>query len=64
MTDPTFHDYDTEGFADELFYSNGSPRGGSEVLVSKIDHLPHDELHLRQQSIEKALLRMGITFTV
>ncbi|MEO2030729.1 MAG: circularly permuted type 2 ATP-grasp protein [Planctomycetaceae bacterium] len=64
MTDPTFHDYDTEGFADELFYSNGSPRGGSEVLVSKIDHLPHDELHLRQQSIEKALLRIGITFTV
>jgi len=64
MSDLTFHDYDTEGFADELFYEDGSPRHGSKVLVRNINSLPAEELLLRQQSINRSLLRMGITFTV
>jgi uncharacterized circularly permuted ATP-grasp superfamily protein len=64
MSDLTFHDYDTEGFVDELFYETGSPRHGSEVLVRRVNSLPAEELLHRQQAINRSLLRMGITFTV
>lgn len=59
-----FTDYDTEGFRDESFYDNGTPRDGSRLLVETINGLPPDELRLRQDSIDRALLKMGITFTV
>jgi len=64
MSDLTFHDYDTEGFVDELFYDDRTPRHGSEVLVRRINSLPAEELLHRQQAINRSLLRMGITFTV
>ena len=64
MSELTFADYDTEGFRDELFSKNGTPRPGSELLVNAINNLPPGELHLRQEAISRALLRMGITFTV
>lgn len=59
-----FDDYDTGGFFDELIRPNGKPRSGSEILVERISELPDEELRLRQDAIDKALLRMGITFTV
>lgn len=64
MSDFTFHDYSTEGFADELFYDDGTPRQGSSVLIDTINRLEPGELRHRQQAIENSLLRMGITFTV
>lgn len=64
MAELTFADYDTDGFFDEMFLPNGTPRQGAERLIERINDLPPGELRARQQSIESALLRMGITFTV
>jgi uncharacterized circularly permuted ATP-grasp superfamily protein len=64
MTDLTFQDYDTTGFFDEMFRPDGSPRQGAERLIERINSLQPGELRARQQAIESALLRMGITFTV
>lgn len=62
--DHTFHRYDRENFYDELFDESGAPRAGAHVLIQKINALPPGELKQRQSAIDRALLRMGITFTV
>ena len=59
-----FSHYDTEGFYDELFSKGNQPRPGSQLLIDTLNRLPPSELRLRQDTIDKALLRMGITFTV
>ncbi len=64
MAKLTFENYDTEGFHDELFTKNGTARQGADLIVEAINNLPAGELQLRQEAISKALLRMGITFTV
>ena len=64
MGDLSFQNYQTEDFPDELFSTDGQPRPGSQILVDQINSLPSSELRLRQDAIDKALLRMGITFTV
>ncbi len=61
---PTFESYETAGFYDELIDDRGQPRGGSELLIRKLESLaPGDLLH-RQPAAERTLLRMGITFAV
>ncbi len=65
MTQPhTFQNYTPESFYDELFDAEGKPRTGGQLLIEMINSLPPGELKLRQQAIDRALLRMGITFTV
>jgi uncharacterized circularly permuted ATP-grasp superfamily protein len=64
MSHLTFENYATDGFVDEMFRPDGSPRQGAERLIERINSLPPGELQSRQQAIESALLRMGITFTV
>ncbi len=59
-----FKDYQTDGFYDEMFDEQLRPRPGSEAVVERFNELPLEELHRRQQSAEKALLQMGITFSV
>ena len=59
-----FHNYDPEGFYDELFASSGTPRSGAALLVQRIDGLTDGELRRRQEAAELALLNMGITFNV
>ena len=59
-----FKDYDTEGFYDELFEADGTPRPGAELLIERINTLPEHELQNRQIAAEKALLNLGITFNV
>lgn len=59
-----FAGYATDQFYDELFYENGKPRSGSRLLIETLNSLPASEIRLRQDTIDKALLRMGITFTV
>src|SRR2546427_1016999 len=59
-----FTAYDTDGFFDEMFETDGRPRAGSALLVQRIHGLPQGELLQRQQAAEQALLRMGITFNV
>jgi len=59
-----FRGYDTAGFYDELMAEDGRPRTGAELLVQRIEQLPEGELLHRQQTAERALYRMGITFNV
>jgi uncharacterized circularly permuted ATP-grasp superfamily protein len=60
----SFFDYQTDGFYDELFDARGQPRAGARLLIEKINSLAAGELRQRQEEIERALLRMGITFAV
>ena len=59
-----FHAYDSEGFYDEMFEADGSPRLRSALLADRIRALTDGELSRRQQAAERALLNMGITFNV
>ena len=59
-----FDGYNTEGFYDEMFTSDGNPRSAVEMLVERIEGFPEGELTRRQIAAEHALLRMGITFNV
>ncbi len=59
-----FKDYQTDGFYDEMFDEQNHPRPGTEAVVDRFNDLPLEELKRRQQSAEKALLQMGITFSV
>ena len=59
-----FSPYDTNGFFDEMFEADGQPRAAARALVQFIEALPEGELLRRQQSAERALLNMGITFNV
>src|SRR5262245_14622917 len=59
-----FDRYDTGGFYDEMFLSEGSSRPGARLLHQKIEALSEGELQHRQQAAERALLHMGITFNV
>ena len=60
----TFDHYLVESFYDEMFDGAGAPRAAARPLVQFIDALPEGELLRRQQSAERALLNMGITFNV
>jgi len=60
----TFHAYQTDGYYDELIEGDGTPRPGSQLLVEMINSLAPGDLRRRQEEIERALMRMGITFTV
>lgn len=64
MTQISFEGYDPGPFYDELFTETGAPRNGAEFLINKINSLPPGELLERQKAIDRALFRMGITFTV
>ena len=59
-----FDGYNTDGFYDEMFVPDGSPRPAAQMLVERIGNFPEGELTRRQIAAEYALLRMGITFNV
>jgi len=59
-----FSTYQTEGFYDELFDVNGTPRPGAQLLVQKIETLARESLLTKQQAAEIMLMQMGITFAV
>lgn len=56
--------YETEDFFDEMFIGPGEAREGYDTLKNRIEHLGEKELRRRSHSAEKALISMGITFTV
>ena len=64
MTVLGFDGYKTEGFYDEMFDANGRVRPEAKLLVDLIQSLPEGELQARQTAIERAMLRLGVTFTV
>lgn len=59
-----FKNYQTENFFDEMFDEQGRPRPGAEAVHERFNALPLEELKRRQESAEKSLLQMGITFSV
>jgi uncharacterized circularly permuted ATP-grasp superfamily protein len=61
-----FSDYDPENgpFFDEMFEAPDRPRSGLEPLVSNINGFGSGVLAARQAAAERALLNMGITFTL
>src|SRR5580765_7930127 len=60
----TFEQYESSPFFDEMFEAGCEPRGAAKALVQQIEALADGELLRRQQSAERALLHMGITFSV
>ena len=59
-----FEHYQTGAFFDEMFEVGGEPRAAAKALVHLIETMTDGELLRRQQSAERALLYMGITFNV
>lgn len=59
-----FDGYATDGFCDELFLPDGSPRPGAKALVATLEQLSDGELRRRQSNAELALRNQGITFNV
>ena len=59
-----FHSYSADGFYDEMFQSDGTPRSRCEVLMSRIEALSDGELQRRQLDAERMMMNLGITFTV
>lgn len=60
----SFHDYQTESFYDEFFNESGQPKSEAKILIDRINALPDYDLQTRQEAIDRALMRMGITFAV
>ncbi len=60
----TFDSYSTEGFYDEMFEADGSPRASAVALIERVNSLAEGDLKRRQQTAEKVLLNLGITFNV
>ena len=61
-----FREYDPDNgpYYDEIFLALGRPRSGVEPLIRGINELPDGMLQARQAAAERALLSMGITFTL
>lgn len=59
-----FEAYQTESIHDELFRPDGSPRSGAELLIQQLDSMGIEDIRRRQQAMDRALMQMGITFTV
>ena len=59
-----FEHYQTGPFFDEMFEDGCEPRAGAQALFQLIETMVDGELLRRQQSAERVLLHMGITFNV
>jgi uncharacterized circularly permuted ATP-grasp superfamily protein len=59
-----FKGYQPGTFYDEMFDVHCEPRAAARALVQLIEAMTDGELLRRQQSAERALLNMGITFNV
>ena len=60
----TFDNYNTEGFFDEMFTSDGQIRSVYTFFKDRVEQLSKEEFMRRQISAERALMAMGITFNV
>lgn len=59
-----FDDYDLGNFYDELFVEPGKPRPEAALLIQRLESLSLKELQQRQQTAQKALFKLGVTFNV
>jgi|SRR5213594_4754061 len=60
----SFDGYDTSGFYDEMFETDGSPRASARLLFERIRSVGDSEVRRYQRSAEQALFRMAITVNV
>ena len=56
--------YQTDGFYDEMFESEGMPRPEARLLLETIGSLEDGQLQRCQQAAERILVQLGITFNV
>lgn len=56
--------YDHGGFYDEMFDGEGAPRSCCQALFDRMRDLDGADLRRRQQSADRSMLRLGITFNV
>ena len=61
---PLLSGYDSGRFFDELVSADNVARSDASLLIHLINQMGVAELERRQSAIERALYRMGITFTV
>src|ERR1700738_620796 len=59
-----FEQYQTGSFFDEMFEAGPEPRSAARALVKLLETMTDGELLRRQQTAERVLLHMGITFNV
>src|ERR1700704_4616005 len=59
-----FEHYETGPFFGEMFEGEGEPRAAARALVQMLETMTDGGLLRRQQSADRALLHMGITFNV
>ena len=59
-----FTSYDARAFFDEMFDVEARPRSGCGLLARTLAALPGVEVARRQRAAERAMLHMGITFSV
>jgi uncharacterized circularly permuted ATP-grasp superfamily protein len=59
-----FDGYSNDGFHDEMFNADGTPRPYARLLFERIASVGDAELRRYQQTAEQSLFRMGITFNV
>jgi len=59
-----FEKYQTEGFFDEMFASDGQPRPHYQRLLERFERLDRDEFERKRAAVDLSFMRQGITFTV
>jgi uncharacterized circularly permuted ATP-grasp superfamily protein len=60
----SFSDYNVGGFYDEMFEKSGEIRNSYKIFQEETEKLTLSEMLLRQKSLERTLMAMGITFNV
>ncbi len=56
--------YQGDGFYDEMFEADGTPRPRARLLAQRLESMPIGDLQRRQKAADRTLLNMGITFSV
>lgn len=56
--------YSTDGFFDEMFLEDGTPRPACQLLNQRLQEVGLEDLKFRQDAADRSLLQMGITFNV
>ena len=60
----SWRDYDATVSYDELIDADGHPRADAETLATRLAGMSKRQLKIRQDAADRAILEMGITFTV
>lgn len=60
----SFAGYESDGFYDEMFDGNGSPRPDCKPLFNRIRSMPPEDLTRRQRAADRSMIQLGITFNV